>query len=73
MGDLTPIACACVTPIACACVRFVGNERPDPHCAQAIVGASMRKLVHLIYGVLKSGEPFKAEIPMAGLEIQEGI
>lgn len=40
---------------------------------QAIVGASMRKLVHLIYGVLKSGEPFKAEIPMAGLEIQEGI
>jgi len=40
---------------------------------KAIVGASMRKLVHLIYGVLKSGQPFKAEIPMAGLEIQEGI
>ena len=40
---------------------------------KAIVGASMRKLVHLIYGVLKSGQPFKAEIPMAGLEVQEGI
>lgn len=40
---------------------------------KAIVGASMRKLVHLIYGVIKSGQPFRAEIPMAGLEIQEGI
>ncbi|WP_199671532.1 transposase [Salinisphaera sp. Q1T1-3] len=40
---------------------------------KAIVGASMRKLVHLIYGVIKSGQPFKAEIPLAGLEIQEGI
>lgn len=27
----------------------------------AIVGAAMRKLVHLIYGVLKSGRPFDAE------------
>lgn len=26
----------------------------------AIVGAAMRKLVHLIYGVLKSGRPFDA-------------
>ena len=25
-----------------------------------IVGAAMRKLVHLIYGVLKSGQPFNA-------------
>ena len=40
---------------------------------KAIVGASMRKLVHLIYGVITSGQPFRAEIPMAGLEIQEGI
>jgi len=40
---------------------------------KAIVGASMRKLVHLIYGVIKSGQPFKAEIPMVGLETQEGI
>lgn len=40
---------------------------------KAIVGASMRKLVHLIYGVIKSGQPFQAEIPMRELEIQEGI
>jgi len=40
---------------------------------KAIVGASMRKLVHLIYDVIKSGQPFQADIPMAGLEIQEGI
>ena len=26
----------------------------------SIVGAAMRKLVHLIYGVLKSGQPFDA-------------
>lgn len=40
---------------------------------KAIVGASMRKLVHLIYGVVKSGQPFNAQIPMAELDIQEGI
>lgn len=40
---------------------------------KAIVGASMRKLVHLIYGLIKSGQPFQAEIPMAGLDLQEGI
>lgn len=27
----------------------------------AIVGAAMRKLIHLAYGVLKSGEPFRAD------------
>lgn len=40
---------------------------------KAIVGASMRKLVHLIYGVIKSGVPFDAKIAMSGLELQEGI
>jgi len=40
---------------------------------KAIVGASMRKLVHLIYGVIKSGMPFNAEIAMNGLDHQEGI
>lgn len=40
---------------------------------KAIVGASMRRLVHLIYGVIKSGLPFQAEIPMAGVDIQDGI
>ena len=45
----------------------------DPNSSKAIVGASMRKLVHMIYGVIKSGLPFEAEIPLRGLEIQEGI
>ncbi|MDX1823521.1 MAG: transposase [Thiohalomonadales bacterium] len=40
---------------------------------KAIVGASMRKLVHLIYGVIKSGMPFNAEIAMNRLDLQEGI
>ena len=40
---------------------------------KAIVGASMRRLAHLIYGVVKSGKPFDARIPMAGLAIQDGI
>jgi transposase len=30
----------------------------------AIVGAAMRRLVHLCYGVLKSGKPFDASIPL---------
>lgn len=41
--------------------------------AKAIVGASMRRLVHLIYGVLKSGQPFDAKIALSKLEFQEGI
>ena len=40
---------------------------------KAIVGASMRKLVHMIYGVLKSNRRFDARIPMQGLAIQDGI
>jgi len=27
----------------------------------------------MIYGVIKSGHPFQANIPMAGLDTQEGI
>jgi transposase len=30
-----------------------------------IVGAAMRKLLHLIYGVLKSGKPFDATVALA--------
>jgi transposase len=40
---------------------------------KAIVGASMRRLIHMIYGVLKSNTLFNAEIPMRGLAIQDGI
>lgn len=40
---------------------------------KAVIGAVMRKLVHLIYGVVKSGKSFDAEIPLKGLAIQDGI
>lgn len=40
---------------------------------KAIVGASMRRLAHIIYGVLKSGTSFNADIPMRGLAFQDGI
>ncbi len=30
-------------------------------CKMSVIGAAMRKLVHLAYGVLKSGEPFDPE------------
>lgn len=40
---------------------------------KAIVGASMRKLVHLIYGVVKSGQPFDLQISLQRLAFQDGI
>ena len=40
---------------------------------KTIVGASMRRLVHMIYGVIQSGHPFQANISMVGLDTQEGI
>lgn len=40
---------------------------------KAIVGASMRRLIHMIYGVLKSNTLFNAEIPMRGLASQDSI
>jgi hypothetical protein len=33
-----------------------------------IVAAAMRKLVHLVYGVLKSGKPFDPEYAKAGTQ-----
>lgn len=40
---------------------------------KAIVGASMRRLVHLIYGVLTSGQVFNPDIPLRALAIEDGI
>lgn len=40
---------------------------------KAVVGAVMRKLAHLIYGVVKSGKPFDASFAMNGVAIQDGI
>ena len=40
---------------------------------KAVIGAAMRKLVHIIYGVVKSGRPFDANFANKGLAIQDGI
>lgn len=46
----------------------------DPiYSPKAVVGAAMRKLVHLIYGVVKSGKPFDSNFAMKGLAFQDGI
>ncbi len=42
-------------------------------CKMAVVSAVMRKLAHLIYGVLRSGKPFDANYLQSGLAIQDGI
>lgn len=40
---------------------------------KAVVGAVMRKLAHLIYGIIKSGQPFDANFNHSALAIQDGI
>ena len=40
---------------------------------KAVVGAVMRKLAHLIYGVISSGKPFDAKFGHSALAIQDGI
>ncbi|MDD5395611.1 MAG: transposase [Thiothrix sp.] len=40
---------------------------------KAVVGAVMRKLAHLIYGVIKSGQPFDAKFNHSALAFQDGI
>lgn len=39
----------------------------------AAIGAIMRKLVHLMYGVLKSGKPFDEKFLQKRLAVQDGI
>jgi len=40
---------------------------------KAVVGTVMRKLAHLIYGVIKSGQPFDPKFSTARLDFQDGI
>ncbi len=40
---------------------------------KAVVGAVMRKLAHLIYGVIKSGHPFDVNLSNMRLDLQDGI
>ncbi len=40
---------------------------------KAVVGAVMRKLIHLIYGVINSGKPFDPLMARSRLDFQDGI
>ena len=57
-------------PVVMAMAKRLESRGMAP---KAIVGASMRKLVHLIYGVIKSGTYFDMQIPMRSLAFQDGI
>src|SRR5512139_960491 len=52
---------------------FGARMKANGLAPKAVVGAAMRKLAHLIYGVVKSGKPFDANFAMSGLAIQDGI
>ena len=40
---------------------------------KAVVGAAMRKLVHILYAVIKSGKPFDPEFRPKGVALKDGI
>jgi transposase len=52
---------------------FGARMKANGLAPKAVVGAVMRKLAHLIYGVVKSGKPFDANFAIKGLAIQDGI
>ncbi len=41
--------------------RWAEGLRERGKCEMAVIGAAMRKLIHLAYGVLKTGKPFDPE------------
>jgi transposase len=41
--------------------QWAEGLRQRGKCKMAVIGAAMRKLIHLAYGVLKTGEPFDPE------------
>ncbi|SMC28623.1 Transposase [Andreprevotia lacus DSM 23236] len=52
---------------------FGERLRANGLAPKAVVGAAMRKLAHLIFGVVRSGMPFNAEMAMPRLDLQDGI
>ena len=40
---------------------FGERLRAQGMAPKAVIGAALRKLTHLIYGIIKSGEPFDPE------------
>jgi transposase len=55
-------------------IRAFGQRlRATGLAPKAVVGAAMRKLVHLIFGVIRSGRSFDASLAMPRLDTQDGI
>jgi transposase len=55
-------------------LRVFGDRlRATGLAPKAVVGAVMRKLAHLIYGVIKSGQVFDARLATPHLDFQDGI
>jgi transposase len=55
-------------------IRAFGERlRLNGLAPKAVVGAAMRKLAHLIYGVVTSGKPFDASLAMPKLDLEDGI
>jgi transposase len=52
---------------------FAARLSDNGLCKMAVVSAVMRKLAHLIYGVMRSGKPFDANYLHSGLAVQDGI
>ena len=52
---------------------FGARMKANGLAPKAVVGAVMRKLAHLIYGVVKSGKPFDANFATNRVAIQDGI
>jgi transposase len=52
---------------------FGERLRANGLAPKAVVGAAMRKLAHLIFGVVRSGMPFDAQMAMPKLDVQDGI
>lgn len=51
-----------------------GNRLANAGMAKkAVIGAVMRKLIHLIYGVITSGKPFDPTLARSRLDFQDGI
>lgn len=56
-----------------AALRTFGDRlRLNGLAPKAVIGAVMRKLAHLIYGVIKSGKPFDLTLAMPKLDFQDG-
>ena len=70
--DLTP---RCVVGLRYnpAIKEFGQRLRAKGMAPKAVIGAAMRKLAHLIYGVVSSGIPFDPKLSGMRLDVQDGI